>query len=89
MDAYEDLDKDLEKGTYNPLKKMHEEAGYEERCRDILCMMIGECARNFEILPCVLDVDILRNILYDGIWKHYRKIQEKKSEEKEDDKESL
>ena len=30
MDAYEDLDKDLEKGTYNPLKKMHEEAGYEE-----------------------------------------------------------
>ena len=45
MDAYEDLDKDLEKGTYNPLKKMHEEAGYEERCRDILCMMIGECAR--------------------------------------------
>ena len=89
MDAYEDLDKDLEKGTYNPLKKMHEEAGYEERCRDILCMMIGECARNFEILPCVLDVDILRNILYDGVWKHYRKIQEKKSEEKEDDKESL
>ena len=70
MDAYEDLDKDLEKGTYNPLKKMHEEAGYEERCRDILCMMIGECARNFEILPCVLDVDILRNILYDGVWKH-------------------
>ena len=65
------------------------EAGYEERCRDILCMMIGECARNFEILPCVLDVDILRNILYDGVWKHYRKIQEKKSEEKEDDKESL
>lgn len=89
MDAYEDLDKDLEKGTYNPLKKMHEEAGYEERCRDILCMMIGECARNFEILPCILDVDILRNILYDGVWKHYRKIQEKKSEEKEDDKESL
>ena len=52
-------------------------------------MMIGECARNFEILPCILDVDILRNILYDGVWKHYRKIQEKKSEEKEDDKESL
>ena len=89
MDAYEDLEEDLEKGTYNPLKKMHEKAGYEERCRDILCMMIGECARNFEILPCILDVDILRNILYDGVWKHYRKIQEKKSEEKEDDKESL
>ena len=27
MDAYEDLDKDLEKGTYNPLKKMHEKNG--------------------------------------------------------------
>ena len=47
-------------------------------------MMIGECARNFEILPCILDVDILRNILYDGVWKHYRKIQEKKAREKEE-----
>ena len=37
----------------------------------------------------MIENDILRNILYDGVWKHYRKIQEKKSEEKEDDKESL
>lgn len=86
MDAYEDLEEDLKKGNYNPLREMYGKPGYEEKCRDILCMMIGECAKNFEFLPCVVDVDILRNILYDGVWKRYRKIQEKKVEEKEDDK---
>ena len=86
MDAYEDLEKDLKRGSYNPLKetaqKMEKEA-YEDWCRDILCMMMGECTAAFEQLPCVLDIDILRNILYDGVWKRYRKLQEKKSEDKE------
>lgn len=89
MDAYEDLEKDIRKNSYNPLKKMAEKADYEERCREILCMMMGECTAYFEKLPCVLDVDILRNILYDGVWKRYRRLQEKKSEEEKYDKESI
>ena len=81
MDAYEDLEEDLKKQCYNPLKKLHEETDYEERMRQILCMMIAECSAQFEKLPCLLDVDILRNILYDGVWNRYNKIQKKKLEE--------
>ena len=65
MDAYEDLPNDLEKGCYNPLKKIAEEEGYEERIKQILCMMIAESTAEFEKLPCLSDIDILRNILYD------------------------
>ena len=78
MDAYEDLPDDLKKGRYNPLKKLYGEPGYEERIKQILCMMIAECAAEFERLPCLADIDILRNILYDGVWNRYNKIQMKK-----------
>ena len=81
MDAYEDLPEDLEKNRYNPLRKICGEPGYEDRIRQILCMMIAESTAEFERLPCLVDVDILRNILYDGVWNRYNKIQMKKSED--------
>lgn len=81
MDAYEDLPEDIEKGRYNPLKQLYEQEDYEERMQQILCMMIAESTAEFERLPCLVDVDILRNILYDGVWNRYNKIQMKKSEE--------
>lgn len=82
MDAYEDLPEDIEKGRYNPLKQLYEQEDYEERMQQILCMMIAESTAEFERLPCLVDVDILRNILYDGVWSRYNKIQMKKSEER-------
>ena len=81
MDAYEDLPEDLKKDKYNPLRKIYAEPEYEERIRQILCMMIAESTAEFERLPCLVDVDILRNILYDGVWNRYNKIQMKKSED--------
>ena len=81
MDAYEDLPEDKEKGRYNPLQKLSEEEDYEEKMKRILCMMVAESTAEFERLPCLVDVDILRNILYDGVWNRYNKIQMKKSEE--------
>ncbi len=78
MDAYEDLKEDLHKQCYNPLKSLYERADYEEQIRQILCMMIAECSAEFEKLPCLLDVDILRKILSDGVWNRDKKIQKKK-----------
>lgn len=78
MDAYEDLDKDKKEGSYNPLKSLSEQEDYEERVREMLCMMMGECSAEFERLPCLLDIDILRNILYDGVWNRYNKLQEQR-----------
>ena len=53
-------------------------------------MMIGECSGAFEQLPCLQDIEILRNILYDGVWNRYRLIQKKKQEERDkNEQESL
>ena len=89
MDAYEDLPGDLEKGRYNPLRKLCRKADYEERIKEILCMMIAESAASFERLPCLADVDILRNILYDEVWNRYNKIQMKKSEDQKNDQKPI
>lgn len=78
MDAYEDLEKDEAQGNYNPLREMGREPDYEERIRQILCMMIAESTAAFERLPCLRDADILRNILYTGVWRRYNRIQEQK-----------
>lgn len=84
MDAYEDLEEDLKKGCYNPLREISKKEDYEKRVGDILCMMIGECSAEFEKLPCLTDIDILRNILYDGVWNRYRLIQKKRQEDKKE-----
>lgn len=81
MDAYEDLSEDMKKGRYNPLEGLYGQEDYEERMQQILRMMIAESTAEFEKLPCLVDVDILRNILYDGVWNRYNTIQMKKSEE--------
>ena len=79
MDAYEDLEKDVAEGNYNPLRMESRRPDYEERCRDILCMMIAESSAAFEKLPCLQDADILRNILYMGVWNRYNRLQEMRS----------
>lgn len=80
MDAFEDLEKDLEKGLYNPLKPLKDRENFEEYCREMLCMMVAECSAEFEKLPCLEDADILRNILYAGVWNRYRKMKEKENQ---------
>ncbi|HIV24964.1 MAG TPA: hypothetical protein IAB71_04125 [Candidatus Scatomonas pullistercoris] len=79
MDAYEDLPKDRKNGTYNPFLKLAEEADYEEKASGILTMMAAAAARNFERLPILENVDILRNILYSGIWTKYRLLRGERS----------
>ena len=74
MDAYEDVEEDIRKGTYNPLKKLYEEPDFEEKCKTILMMMMSECCKEFEKLPIVDNVDILRNILYSGVWCRYEMV---------------
>lgn len=80
IDAYEDLEEDIKKGGYNPLKSASQKDSYETECKNILNIMIAECTSEFEKLPCLLDADILRNILYEGVWTKFDSIQKKKLE---------
>lgn len=72
MDACMDLDEDVNKNRYNPFLRYHGEDN-EELFRDILRMTLGECVYFFDILPLVQDVNILKNILCDGLWQEFNK----------------
>jgi len=88
-DAYEDIEKDQKDGNYNPLAWIYENPDFEEQCKSILTMMMSECSREFEKLPILENIEILRNIIYSGVWYRYERVRAKrKSEEKEQGKEN-
>ena len=66
IDAWQDREEDAESGSYNPW------AGQtKEEARQILTMMMSGACRSFEQLPLLEYADILRNILYSGIWSRF------------------
>ena len=77
-DAYEDVEADIKKGTPNPLKHRYGNPDFEEESKTILMMMMSECCREFEKLPILENVEILRNILYSGVWCRYEAAREKR-----------
>lgn len=78
MDAYDDLEKDRREGNYNPLIRLYDQCGedkdaYERKALEMLTIMAAGAAAGFEKLPILKNADILRNILYSGIWGGYNK----------------
>ena len=107
-DAWDDVEKDIENGTFNPLKERymkaldamcvrqaHQEqpsvarrcttksknrncqptrqrpAEFDAQMKQILTMMMSECAHIFETLPILREAGMLRNILYAGVWSKF------------------
>lgn len=83
MDAYDDLHKDVKHKKYNPLKSIMHQEDFETVCKDGLTMMMADCADAFEQLPVLKDADLIRNILYSGVWAKYGFIQQKRRRKKE------
>jgi hypothetical protein len=74
MDAGMDVEKDKEKGCYNPFCEEADKSGFEQRLREILDGTLRMAIAEFEKLPCEQDIALLRNILYEGVWvKNERK----------------
>ncbi|MBQ8894692.1 MAG: hypothetical protein IJ043_09850 [Clostridia bacterium] len=78
MDAYEDLPKDQKKGNYNPMVLIADRPDYRQRVEEMLKDTLGECALILERLPLVEHLEILRNVLYSGIWSKFEGEKEKK-----------
>ena len=83
MDAWEDFDADRKKSRFNPLTRYRDRADYEDFCRETLELLIAEAVEYFEVLPLEQDLDILRNILYSGVWQRYTLITEKAKRKEE------
>lgn len=82
MDAYDDVEKDAKSGNYNPFLQMYEQEDFDAQAEQILTMMAASAAQAFEKLPILENVDILRNILYVGIWWKFDTIRKKNREKK-------
>ena len=83
LDAYDDIEEDLEAGCYNLFSQKYGTKDFEDEVRQILIMMLAETCREFEKLPVIKYGDILRNILYSGVWCRFEAINKKRREEQE------
>ncbi len=83
LDAYEDLDSDIKKGRYNVLISHMGEERFDELMESILNELMSYCARSFERLPILQDAEILRNILYSGVWTRFEIVRARKEKERQ------
>ncbi|MFA9462860.1 MAG: DUF5685 family protein [Velocimicrobium sp.] len=77
LDAYDDLAEDRKKNHYNPFL-LQGEINEQEYSKHILTLMMAECAKEFEKLPIIEEADILRNIIYSGVWMKYEQLNHRK-----------
>ncbi|MCM1307604.1 MAG: DUF5685 family protein [Butyrivibrio sp.] len=89
MDAFDDLEEDIRRGNYNPLRPKYTAAAegglaaFNLECREMLTMYASQSSMAFEALPILDNADILRNILYSGIWSRFNRICLKREKEKQ------
>ncbi len=70
MDAAMDEEQNVKKGCYNPIAAFRKQYGDFDVIQ-ALTLLIGECTMAFETLPLEQDLDLLRNILYSGVWTRW------------------
>ncbi|MBP3602659.1 MAG: hypothetical protein J6J79_00765 [Lachnospiraceae bacterium] len=78
LDAYEDVEEDIKKNRFNPFIKRYENPDFDEEVGTILTMMMAGCSQEFEKLPIIENIEILRNILYSGVWYRYDVVRKKR-----------
>ncbi len=83
LDAYEDVEEDCRAGNYNPLKELSDAPDFSGTCKGLLDMMMAECCREFELLPIIKYAEILRNILYAGVWRRFAQVTARRKQEQE------
>ncbi|MDR0951989.1 MAG: DUF5685 family protein [Oscillospiraceae bacterium] len=78
MDAFMDLETDARRGRYNPLAGLQGQGADEKFFLELLTVLIGNCTLAYEKLPIVEDAELLRNILYSGVWTRYERREKRK-----------
>ena len=82
-DSYEDIERDIKKKNYNPLIERYKDEAFAVHCEQMLSDMMARAALAFERLPLLEDAEIMRNILYSGIWLRFEHASEKRKAKKE------
>nr|WP_297573228.1 DUF5685 family protein [uncultured Peptostreptococcus sp.] len=73
MDAYEDLDEDLEKGRYNPFTSYREDRdGLKDRVDKLIGMTLSRLEGAILDLDIKVNMAIIDNIIYSGVYLRYK-----------------
>lgn len=73
MDAYEDLDQDLEKGRYNPFSSYKDDrGGLKVRVDKLIGMTLARLEEAILDLDIKVNKSIIDNIIYSGVYLRYK-----------------
>lgn len=87
MDAFDDVKKDRENGSFNPfvdrykmgIQDKNSKKEFESYVENLLMMTATEMAKSYERLPIIHETAILRNIIYSGIWMTFVNIRKERN----------
>lgn len=75
LDAYEDLTKDYEKGRYNPfIEYIDKKEELKERVDKLISISLGLLAQSIDNLNLRVNINIIENIVYSGVYLRYKNI---------------
>lgn len=80
LDAYDDIEKDIKSHSFNILISKKDDENFDKWVEDILTLLISKACEEFECLPIIDNYDLLKNILYSGIWTRYDLVHKKRGE---------
>ncbi len=83
LDAYDDVLEDKKLNRFNPLFDEYQKEGFDDKVNDMLEAMIAISSEAYEFLPIVENNELLRNILYGGVWVKFMQIKEKRLGDKD------
>ena len=77
LDAYEDLDKDYNNGSYNPfIDYIDKKEELKLRVDKLISMSLGMVGKGIENLNLKMNTSIIENIVYSGVYLRYQNILE-------------
>lgn len=65
------IGKDEKKNNYNVFKYHKDVEDFDTFAENILKAYMAGCARAFERLPILANAELLRNIIYSGVWTKF------------------
>lgn len=71
MDAVDDWEKDIRHGEFNPYSAEKSLDQVISKALPLLTSEISDAAKAFEMLPVTANADLLRNIIYAGVWNRF------------------
>ena len=75
LDAYEDLDKDIKKGRYNPFVEYADRKDeLSKRVDKLISISLGYLTQSIDKLHIKTNVNIIENIVYSGVYLRYKNI---------------